>query len=151
MLQILTCFHEITTQSGEVLYHNAVDFPLLQCFQQPFKFRAIKICSRAAFVRKHIQQHQIIPVVDILLDVRNLHFQRFRIPKHIIKIGQPCINCGFPDTVLCVLCFTLRRTYFLAYSCHKSQPPFKQTLHAAPSAFDAVLPAGPQFHRGIGT
>ena len=32
LLQILTCFHEITTQSGEVLYHNAVDFPLLQCF-----------------------------------------------------------------------------------------------------------------------
>ncbi|SCJ72911.1 Uncharacterised protein [uncultured Clostridium sp.] len=29
LLQILTCFHEITTQSGEVLYHNAVDFPLL--------------------------------------------------------------------------------------------------------------------------
>ena len=75
LLQILTCFHEITTQSGEVLYHNAVDFPRLQCFQQPFKFRAVKICSCAPLVRKHIQQHQIIPVVDILFDVRDLHFQ----------------------------------------------------------------------------
>ena len=57
LLQILTCFHEIAAQSREVLYHDAVDFPLLQRFQQPFKFRAVKICSRAAFVRKHILQH----------------------------------------------------------------------------------------------
>ena len=75
LLQILTCFHEITTQSGEVLYHNAVDFPLLQCFQQPFKFRAVKICSCAPFVRKYIQQHQVIPMVNVLLDIGNLHFQ----------------------------------------------------------------------------
>ena len=87
LFQILTCFHKITAQSGEILYHDTVDFPLLQCFQQPLKFRAIKICSRAPFVRKHIQQHQIIPVVDILLDVGNLYFQRFCIPKYIIKIG----------------------------------------------------------------
>ena len=33
LLQILTCFHEITTQSGEVLYHNAVDFSILQRLQ----------------------------------------------------------------------------------------------------------------------
>ena len=32
LFQILACFHEIAAQSGEVLYHNAVDFPLLQCF-----------------------------------------------------------------------------------------------------------------------
>ena len=151
LFQILTSFHEITTQPGEILYYDAVDFPLLQCFQQPLKFRAVKICSRAAFVRKHIQQHQIIPVVDVLLYVRNLYFQRFRIPKYIIKIGQSCVNCGFPDTVRCVLGSPLRGTYFLAYSCHKSQPPFKQILHAAPSAFDAVLPADPRFHPEIGT
>ena len=124
LLQILTCFHEITTQSGEVLYHNAVDFPLLQCFQQPFKFRAVKVHPCAPLVRKHIQQHQIIPVVDILFDVRNLHFQRFRIPKYIIKIRQSCVNCGFPDTVRCVLRFPLRRTYLLAYSCHMSSLSF---------------------------
>ena len=151
LLQILTCFHEIATQSGEVLYHDAVDFPLLQCFQQPFKFRAVKVHPCAPLVRKYIQQHQIIPVVDILFDVRNLYFQRFHIPKYIIKIGQSCVNCGFPDTVRCVFRFPLRSTYLFAYSCHKSQPPFKLILHAAPSAFDAVLPAGPQFHRGIGT
>ena len=75
LLQILTCFHEITTQSGEVLYHNAVDFPLLQCFQQPFKFRAIKVHPCTPLVRKYIQQHQIIPVIDVLLDIGNLHFQ----------------------------------------------------------------------------
>ena len=151
LFQILACFHEIAAQSREVLYHDAVDFPLLQRFQQPFKFRAIKVHPCTPLVRKYIQQHQIIPVVDILLDVRNLHFQRFRIPKYIIEIRQSCVNCGFPDTVRCVFRFPLRRTYLLAYSCHKSQPPFKQTLHAAPSAFDAVLPAGPQFHPGIGT
>ena len=33
LFQILTCFHEITTQSGEVLYHNAVDFSILQRLQ----------------------------------------------------------------------------------------------------------------------
>ena len=57
LLQILTCFHEIAAQSREVLYHDAVNFPLLQRFQQPLKFRTVKICSRAAFVCKHILQH----------------------------------------------------------------------------------------------
>ena len=75
LFQILACFHEIAAQTREVLYHDAVDFPLLQCFQQPFKFRAVKICSCAPFVRKHIQQHQVIPMVNVLLDIGNLHFQ----------------------------------------------------------------------------
>ena len=32
LFQILACFHEIAAQTREVLYHDAVDFPLLQCF-----------------------------------------------------------------------------------------------------------------------
>ena len=75
LFQILTSFHEIAAQSGEVLYHDAVDFSFLQCFQQPLKFRAVKVHPCAPLVRKYIQQHQIIPVIDVLLDIGNLHFQ----------------------------------------------------------------------------
>ena len=104
LFQILTCFHEIAAQTREVLYHDAVDFPLLQCFQQPLKFRAIKICSRDAaqwFVtRLNTNGRLLTPALCQKLYDASLDSVQVTLYSHDKDIHNALVGAdGFDDTV----------------------------------------------------
>ena len=73
--QIVACFNVVTTKAGQILNHNALDFPCPHILHHTLKLRAVKVCSCKSIVHIGIRQSQPWMFLDITMDLQNLRIQ----------------------------------------------------------------------------